>query len=157
MAVGERPHPSEPTERRESMTELSDLKRVRRLLLVEDHAVFRGTFALLLERQMDVDCVRCSSLDETRTALRRLNFEIELAIVDLDLPDEKGFQLIEELRERQPNVAVLALTIGRWQNRHARALERGADEVCNLDLSVEELIEAVRRLGSRSGSKSLEE
>jgi DNA-binding NarL/FixJ family response regulator len=157
MADGERPYPSEPTERRESMTELSDLKRVTKLLFVEDHAVFRETFTLLLERQMDVDCVRCSSLDETHTALRGLNGEIELAIVDLDLPDEKGFQLIEELRERQPNVPVLALTIGRWQSRHAKALETGADEVCILDLSIEELIEAVRRLGFWSGSKSLEE
>jgi DNA-binding NarL/FixJ family response regulator len=144
-------------ERRESMTELSDLKRVTRLLFVEDHAVFRETFSLLLERQMGLDCVRCSSLDEAHTALRGLNGEIELAIVDLDLPDEKGFQLIEELRERQPDVPVLGLTADRSQNRHAKALETGADEVCALGSSVEELIEAVRRLGFWSGSKSLEE
>ncbi len=128
----------------------SDLKKTKQLLFVEDHDLFRKAFALLLEWHMDLDSVEVRSLTEARRALSSLEGEIDLAIVDLDLPHGEGPQLIEELREVQPNAPVLALTINRSLERRSRALEAGADEVLAVKTTPEEIIDAVRRLGAGS-------
>ena len=129
----------------------SDLKQTKRLLFVEDHDLFRTAFALLLEWHMDLGSVQAKSLAEARRALSNLEEEFNLAIVDFDLPHGEGPQLIEELREVQPNAPVLALTVSPSLERRARALEAGADEVLTVKTAPEEIIDAVRSLeaGSR--------
>jgi DNA-binding response OmpR family regulator len=64
------------------------------------------------------------------------------AIVDLDLPDEDGIDLLEQLR----GLPMLALTNGRSLERHARALEAGADEVLSKAESAERIADVVGRL-----------
>jgi two-component system invasion response regulator UvrY len=129
----------------------SDHKKTKRLLFVEDHDLFRTAFALLLEWHMGLDSVQVKSLTEARRALSSLEDEVDLAIVDLDLPHGEGPQLIEELRNVQPDAPVLALTVSPGLERRARALEAGADEVLTLKAAPEEIIDAVKRLeaGSR--------
>ena len=63
-------------------------------------------------------------------------------IVDFDLPDEDGIELLEQLR----GLPVLALTTGRSLQRRARALEAGADEVLPVAQPAEKIVDAVRRL-----------
>lgn len=136
------------TERETDMKTSSDLKKTKQLLFVEDHDLLRAAFALLLKWQLDFDSVQVRSLTEARRALSSLEGEVDLAIVDLDLPHGEGPHLIEELHEAQPDVPVLALTVSRSLERRARALEAGADEVLTLRTDAEEIIHAVRRLGA---------
>lgn len=71
--------------------------------------------------------------------------EADLTIVDLDLPDGAGVDLIGELRGVAPDVPVVAITTSRDPERYARALQAGADEVLTTAVSGEEIIGAARR------------
>jgi len=146
-SIEETLHPERESDKMAS----SDLKETKRLLFVEDHDLFRTAFALLLEWHMDPDSIQVKSLTEARRALSSLEDEVDLAIVDLDLPHGEGPQLIEELRKVRPNAPVLALTVSPSLERRARAPEAGADEVLTMKTAPEEIIDAARRLeaGSR--------
>src|SRR5919107_6367070 len=95
------------------------------LLLVEDHALFREGLALLLKWRTGLDNVQSASIAEARHILGDAKEEPVCAVVDLDLPDGDGIELLERLR----GLPVLALVSDRSLERCVLALEAGADEV----------------------------
>jgi DNA-binding NarL/FixJ family response regulator len=73
-----------------------------RLLLVEDHAAFRGALALLLALRRGMKVVaRCGFLAGCR-ALGGLLEAVDVALVDLFLPDGEGMELVAVLRGPNP-------------------------------------------------------
>ena len=120
---------------------------MNRLLLVHDNNLFREALALLLEWQTGLDSVEAGSVAEAHRILGEPHHdEVCLAIVDIDLPNEDGIELIKELRELEPDCPVLALTTTRSMQKHVQALEAEAEEVFTIGKSIEELTDAVRRL-----------
>jgi DNA-binding NarL/FixJ family response regulator len=118
------------------------------LLLVEDHALFREGLALLLKWRTGLDNVQSASIADARRILGDAKEEPVCAVVDLDLPDGDGIELLERLR----GLPVLALVSDRSLERCVRALEAGADEVLHKGESSEKIQSAVEQLvgGSRS-------
>ena len=83
---------------------------VLRLLLVEDHAAFRGALKFVLNLSPGMRVVaECGSIAECRALGDRLR-AIDLALLDLMLPDGDGADLIALLRGANPEVRVLVLT-----------------------------------------------
>ena len=119
---------------------------MKRVLLIEDHALFRESLALLLEWRMQVESVQAGSLAEGRRALSNVKGTTAIAIIDLDLPDGDGSELIQQLHEIKPDVPILAFTADRSPVKRARALEAGADEVLPKMTPVEQIIGATERL-----------
>lgn len=73
-----------------------------RLLLVDDHNLFRDALALMLNRQPDLEVAgQCGSLAECRSLGDDLA-DIDMALLDVRLPDGDGTQLIEVLRRAAP-------------------------------------------------------
>jgi DNA-binding NarL/FixJ family response regulator len=120
---------------------------VKRALLVEDHAVFREALAAMLEEHTDLEkTVHARSLPEARRIWGQTTGEVDLVIVDLDLPSGEGISLIDNLREIEPDVPVLALTNARNLEQRAYALRAGADEVLSTASSVDKIVGVVQRL-----------
>ena len=120
---------------------------MQRLLLVEDHASFRQTLALVFDQQPDFEVVaQAGTLFEARTLMR--GREVDLGIIDLGLPDGGGAELIEELHEANPNFAALVLTASLDRAEHARAIEAGAAGVVHKAADVDEILEITRRLAA---------
>ncbi len=113
------------------------------MFLLEDHSWFRKALADLLGRQPDLEVVgEAGSLAEARREAQ----EIDLAVVDLLLPDGVGTELIRELRADGSEVPVLVLTAARGPDLRAWARSLGADEMISKDASVEEILAAMRLL-----------
>src|SRR5215216_2312792 len=94
-----------------------------RILLVEDHASFRQALAFMFEREQEfVVAGQAGSLAEARAFMRKAPEEVDVAVVDLALPDGDGFELIEELASR-PDVMTLVLSASLEPARFARAVE----------------------------------
>jgi two-component sensor histidine kinase len=73
-----------------------------RLLLVEDHASFRQTLALVFDQQPDFQVVaQAGTLGEARRMMR--DREADLGVIDLALPNGEGAELIEEMCEANPS------------------------------------------------------
>jgi DNA-binding NarL/FixJ family response regulator len=81
--------------------------------------------------------------------------DVDVAVVDLNLPDGDGVELVRWIRAFAPHVSVLVLTISMEPERHAMALEAGAEEVISKAASIEDILAAVWRLaGGSSVSRS---
>jgi DNA-binding NarL/FixJ family response regulator len=116
-------------------------------LLVAKHVVFRQALALILEWHADLKAVQVGSLAEAHQVLRTPDAEQpDLAVVDLELPDGEGFELIGEMQELWPQVSILALTTSQDAERAAQAKDAGAGAVLTMAASRGELLEEVRRL-----------
>jgi DNA-binding NarL/FixJ family response regulator len=118
---------------------------MKRGLLVDDHNLFRQVLAVVLEQHTDLkENLQAESLAEARQLLDNLEGKVDLAVVDLDLPEGDATELIESLRGL--GVPVVAFTAGGSLERRARALEVGAKEVLSPATSGEEIIDVAKRL-----------
>jgi DNA-binding NarL/FixJ family response regulator len=75
-----------------------------------------------------------------------LELGVDVAVIDLDLPDGDGAQLIGELHQANPQAMALVLTANAERGRHARVVEAGAAGVLHKSVYIRDIIDAVRRL-----------
>ena len=114
-----------------------------RILLVEDHTSLRQAVASLFDREPGFTIVgQAGSLAEARTMLDG----VDVAIVDLDLSDGYGGDLIKEMRDANPHAMALVLSAYSDRANVAQAVESGAAGVLHKSAGIEEVVEAVRRL-----------
>ena len=119
-------------------------------MLVEDHTAFRQALALLLSSEPDLEVVaQAGSLAEARQAL--LEGRLDVAVLDLALPDGNGSDLIGELRRRNPGVSVVVLSAAMGPGDLDEAIEARADAVLDKIESISTIAYEVRRLGGESG------
>jgi DNA-binding NarL/FixJ family response regulator len=120
--------------------------KVKQVLLIEDHTLFREGLALLLEWRLGLESIEAGSLAEGRRVLGAAKGMADLVIIDLDLPDGDGLELIEDLSSKAPQIMILVLSASLELGRFARAIEAGAGGVLHKSTPIKEIIEAVRRL-----------
>lgn len=126
-----------------------------RVLLVEDHAAIREALASAFEGEGFEVVGQAGSMAEARTMLGDTERPIDVAIIDLGLPDGHGADLIEELREAHPKALVLSASLDRANT--ARAVELGAAGVLGKTAHLQEVVEAVGRLRAGQTLMPLEE
>jgi DNA-binding NarL/FixJ family response regulator len=122
----------------------------KRILLVEDHHALQAGLATVLDLEPTLEVVgRAESLAQAREFLAR-GEALDVAIIDLTLPDGDGTELIGVLQEAYPDAAVLVLTASIDPVDHARALTAGADEVLSKATPLKKVVDAIRNVrGSR--------
>jgi len=114
-----------------------------RVLLIEDHAIFRKGVRLILEAQPDIIVV-----DEAHTGelgLRHLAeaHDVDVIITDLVLPDISGLEIVRRVKAMNDRVRVIILTL-HADDEHIRGMiEAGADGYVMKQVAVEELIGAI--------------
>jgi DNA-binding NarL/FixJ family response regulator len=118
-----------------------------RIMLVEDHLSFRQSLAFLLSREPDLEVVaQAGSLAEAR---QMLDSRLDVAVLDLNLPDGNGRDLIGELRKRNAGISVLVLSATIAPGHLEEVLKAGADAVLHKVASPPTIVEEVRRLAGR--------
>ncbi len=117
-----------------------------RVLLVDDHLSFREAMAIVFGLQPDITVVaQAGSLAEARPLLAET---VDVAVVDLNLPDGHGVELIRELRAVNPAGMIVVVTGSAVQRDYAEAVEAGASGVLHKSTGIQEIIRAVRRAGA---------
>jgi CheY-like chemotaxis protein len=120
--------------------------KLERVFLVEDPRALGPNLATTLEREPDLAVVgQTSSPAECRHFVAG-NGGLDVAIVDLFLPDSQGISLIEELRRFCPQTPLLVLTTSLDLGDQEQAVRAGADAVLGKDAEREEIVSTIRRL-----------
>ena len=118
-----------------------------RVMIVEDHADFRALMEVLLGRQPDIELLaQAGSLAEARE--RAASFELDVAVLDLGLPDGSGADLISDLRRASRDVRVMVLSASLDPEGIEKARRAGADEILDKLTPLDEVLATVRRLGN---------
>lgn len=122
-----------------------------RVLHVEDLAPVRRGISALLARQSDLSIVGSVETAAEAIALIDHGLELELAMIDLGLPDGSGLDVIRALRRKRPDAVALVFTIFDDGHRITEALKAGARGYLLKQTPPERLLAALRE-GANGGS-----
>jgi PAS domain S-box-containing protein len=125
------------------LDELRTPGETMRILLVDDHAASREPLAVMLDREPDLEVsAHAASLSEARGVLE----QVDVALIDLELPDGSGIDLIKDLRLASPRAHALVFSASVDRLDTARAIQAGAAAVLAKTAPLDEIVDAVRRL-----------
>ena len=114
-----------------------------RLMVVDDHLAFAEALAerLRMEPGFEVPSVVTTAAAAQREVSMR---EIDVALLDLQLPDVDGITLAGQLRAVRPDLCVVMVAAGGEAEHVAGAIRAGATSWVAKDSSIDQLIDAVR-------------
>ncbi|MBL9210700.1 MAG: response regulator transcription factor [Opitutaceae bacterium] len=129
-----------------------------RILLVDDHPMMRaGVRQLLLRDFPTAEIGEAGSARETLGAVHNGHWDIVL--LDLDLPDRSGLDLLKDLKLADPRLPVLVVSGLAEQELGLQVLRQGAAGFCSKTAAADQLAAAVRKVlaGGRHVSTALAE
>ncbi len=116
-----------------------------RLLLVDDHALFREGLISLLAYQDDFTVV--GEAEDAESALTQARALLpDIVLMDIELPGEDGVFATRQLTMEMPNVAVVMLTVRDDSETLFEAIKAGAQGYLVKNVRTRELLEQLRGL-----------
>lgn len=114
----------------------------RKIVIVEDHQLFREGLKAMLESRKDLEVV--GEAEDGLAALEVIRENPpDLVLLDLSMPRLGGMSVIKEVKRQYPDVAILALTIHESDQYVLEAFNAGVNGYCIKDASREELLLAI--------------
>ncbi|WP_134772717.1 response regulator transcription factor [Ornithinimicrobium flavum] len=96
-----------------------------RVAVADDHPVFREGLQLLLDSAEDIEVVGVAADGMELLQLLKDGLEVDVVVLDLDMPVLDGVDAARELSRTRPHVGLLALTMHEDPATVARALAAG--------------------------------
>jgi DNA-binding NarL/FixJ family response regulator len=115
----------------------------KRVLIAEDHAMFRAGLCALLNSAPDLEIVGDvgDGKDAVRTAISMVP---DLVLMDLNMPGTHGLGAIAEIKRRAPEIRILVITMHKTDEYIQEALRSGASGYILKESGPEELLQAIR-------------
>jgi len=115
-----------------------------RVLLVDDHTLFRSGIKSLLQRNDDFEVVGEAG-DGLEGIKRVRSLKPDVALLDLHMPGVSGLEAVKVISEEMPDVNVLMLTVSEDAQDLMDALRAGASGYLLKNIETDTLIEAIRK------------
>jgi two-component system NarL family response regulator len=116
-----------------------------RVMIVDDHALFRRGLQMVLEQETDIDVVGEAGNGGDAVGLAQENMP-DVVLMDVRMPGRGGIEATEKIKEAMPHVKILMLTVSDEEADLFDALKAGASGYLLKDTSIEEVAEAVRKV-----------
>jgi two-component system nitrate/nitrite response regulator NarL len=115
------------------------------VLIIDDHAVVRTALRMFLESQPGLTVVG-EVVHPTEAPAIALHARPDIILLDIDLGDTNGLDLLPQLRTAAPEAHVLVLTGIRDVETHRRAVRLGAVGIVRKERAAEVLLEAIAKV-----------
>lgn len=116
-----------------------------RILIIDDHTLFRSGLKLLLKRQPDFQVV-ADAADGIEGLKRARELKPDVVLLDLNMPGLSGLEVLQILFQDQPESAVIILTVSEEGDELAEALRRGARGYLVKNIDADALVSSIRRV-----------
>jgi len=116
-----------------------------KLLLVDDHIVFREGIGALLNMEDDMQVVGEASRGEEALRLAA-ELQPDVILLDIAMPDMDGVEICQRLKRSLPNAAVLVLSAFDTEEAVTAALTAGASGYVVKTISHQRLVEGIRAI-----------
>lgn len=114
-----------------------------KLLIADDHAIFRHGLRQILEKDPDLKIV--GEAADGEAALRLLpNCGADVAILDIDMPIKDGFDVVREIREQRWLIQVVFLTMYKDERFLNTALDLGVKGYVLKDGAFSEIVQCIK-------------
>jgi two-component system NarL family response regulator len=123
---------------------------VVRVLLVDEHALFREGLGRALTDVDDID-VAGEAVDGDDALERSMRLRPDVVVMDVRMPEGSGAGAIARIRAARPEIAVLVLTGSQDDEDLVESLRSGATGYLLKDASVDEVADAIRSVARGQG------
>ncbi|MFY0674583.1 MAG: response regulator transcription factor [Bacteroidia bacterium] len=116
-----------------------------RLAIADDHQLVLDGLKALISDIADFELV-AEGNNGKDICLIAENFDLDLALIDIDMPIMNGMQATEILKKKHPEIKVLVLTMHNEKGIIQKVLEVGADGYLLKNTNQQELVGAIRKV-----------
>jgi len=121
--------------------------RVLRVLIADDHSLFRHGLHLSLEREPDIDVVGEAGDGQEVVELAQ-ELVPDVILMDVRMPRRSGIEAAAAIKDVLPRVAILMLTISEDERDLFDAVNAGVSGYLLKEISIEEVADAVRAVAA---------
>ncbi|MCZ7530435.1 MAG: response regulator transcription factor [Acidimicrobiia bacterium] len=114
-----------------------------RVLVVDDHALFRRGLELVLSQETDVEVVG-EATDGVEAVEAADELSPDVVLMDVRMPRASGIDAARKIREKLPATKILMLTVSDDERDLYEAILAGANGYLLKEVSIEEVADAVR-------------
>jgi DNA-binding NarL/FixJ family response regulator len=116
-----------------------------KILIVDDHALFRVGIRNILEREPDLEVV--AEADDGRTALdAAFATNPDVILMDLSLPAPGGIETTQRVKRELPSAAIVVLSTEEDEDALFESIKAGAAAFILKDIAPEDLVMIIRRV-----------
>ena len=116
-----------------------------KILIVDDHALFRVGIRQILEREPDLEVV--AEADDARTALdAAFATNPDVILMDLSLPAPGGIETTQRVKRELPSAAIVVLSTEEDEDALFEAIKAGAAAFILKDIAPDDLVLIIRRV-----------
>lgn len=116
-----------------------------RILVADDHPVVRDGLVLMLSTQSDFEIIGQANDGQQAVHLAQM-YHPDVILLDLEMPDMDGVQVIQQINNDLPKVRVLVFTAFDTDERILSAVQAGAQGYLLKGVSRDELFDAIRTI-----------
>ncbi len=118
-----------------------------RVLIVDDHVLFRVGIAQILSREEDLEVV--AEAEDSRSAMdAALETSPNIILMDLSLPSPGGIETTQRIKRELPSVGVIVLAAAEDEDALFEAIKAGAAAFILKDISPDDLVNIIRRVSN---------
>jgi DNA-binding NarL/FixJ family response regulator len=132
-------------DRRRGGPDRHDLGQRVKILLVDDHALFRVGMRQILEAQPDFDVV--DEAEDSRGAIDAAGLHTpDIVLLDLSLPAPGGIETTQRVKREVPSAGIIALAVNEDEDQLFEAIKAGAAAFILKDIGPDDLVTIIRRV-----------
>ena len=114
------------------------------ILIVDDHAIVRRGLMQILTDEPDIEVTEVGNPRHALSLICEKTWD--LVVLDLDLPEMSGLDLLKEIKRLKHRLPVLILSVHPEDQFAIRTLKAGASGFMSKDAAPEELVKAIRKV-----------
>ena len=134
-------------ERRRGGPDRRNVGEITRILIVDDHALFRVGIANILGREPDFEIV--GEADDSRSAVdRAIETSPNVILMDLSLPAPGGIETTQRIKRELPSTSIIVLAVSEDEDALFDAIKAGAAAFILKDVGPDDLVTIIRRVVS---------
>jgi len=118
-----------------------------RVLLADDHTLVRDGLRHILQKATGFDVVG-EACDSATTVTLVRSTDANVLVLDLSMPGRNGVELIRQIKDENPSLRILVLTMHGEQQYAVRAFKAGASGYLTKESASAELVGAVTKVAS---------
>ncbi len=137
---------------------LAEIKSKIRILIADDHPLFRSGLKQALTSTPDLEVVEEASNGEEVLEKASIS-DISLLILDISMPGKNGLELLKQLRSQFPKTPILILSVHPENQYAARFIKAGASGYITKESPIDLLLDVVRKVarGGKYASPTITE
>jgi DNA-binding NarL/FixJ family response regulator len=116
-----------------------------KILLVDDHALFRVGMRQILEKEEDFEIV--GEAEDGRDAFSLASeLNPDIVLLDLSLPPPGGIETTQRIKREVPSIGIVALAVAEDEDQLFEAIKAGAAAFVLKDIDPDDLVTVIRRV-----------